>query len=91
MAEVRGSCDSRFEAVRAALAESLDGEDVGASAAVFVDGEPVADLWGGHTDRARTTAWERAGSHRAAGRAGAGLGAGHAGRVPLGHAGVRDR
>jgi CubicO group peptidase (beta-lactamase class C family) len=59
VAEVRGSCDSRFEAVRAALAESLDGEDVGASAAVFVDGEPVADLWGGHTDAARTTAWER--------------------------------
>jgi CubicO group peptidase (beta-lactamase class C family) len=59
VAEVRGSCDSRFEAVRAALAESLDSEDIGASAAVFVDGEPVADLWGGHTDAARTTAWER--------------------------------
>lgn len=59
MAEVRGSCDSRFEAVRVALAELLDGEDVGASAAVFVDGEPVADVWGGHTDAARTTAWER--------------------------------
>jgi CubicO group peptidase (beta-lactamase class C family) len=59
VAEVRGSCDKRFESVRVALAESLDGEDVGASAAVFVDGEPVADLWGGYTDAARTTRWQR--------------------------------
>jgi hypothetical protein len=30
VAEVHGTCDKRFEAVRDALAESLDGEDVGA-------------------------------------------------------------
>ena len=59
MADVQGECDKRFEAVRVALAESLDGDDVGASAAVFVDGEPVADVWGGHVDAARTAAWER--------------------------------
>ena len=47
MTEVAGECDKRFETVKKALAELLDGEDVGASAAVFVDGEPVADLWGG--------------------------------------------
>jgi CubicO group peptidase (beta-lactamase class C family) len=57
VAEVLGECDKRFEAVRKALAESLDGEDVGACAAVFVDGEPVADLWGGYADAARTVAW----------------------------------
>ncbi|MFG1942268.1 serine hydrolase domain-containing protein [Nonomuraea sp. NPDC048826] len=59
MAEVRGTCDDRFAGVRDALAASLDGDDVGASVAVFVDGEPVADLWGGHTDAARTVPWER--------------------------------
>ena len=59
MAEIKGSCDKRFEAVRDALAESLDDRDVGASAAVFVDGEMVADLWGGYTDGARTAAWQR--------------------------------
>ena len=32
---------------------------MGASVAVFVDGEPVADLWGGHVDTARTVAWDR--------------------------------
>jgi len=59
VADVQGVCDKRFEAVAMALAESLDGDDVGASAAVFVDGEPVADVWGGHADAARTTDWER--------------------------------
>jgi CubicO group peptidase (beta-lactamase class C family) len=59
VAEVQGAYDKRFEAVPMALAESLDGDDVGASAAVFVDGEPVADVWGGHVDAARTAAWER--------------------------------
>jgi CubicO group peptidase (beta-lactamase class C family) len=57
--EVKGSCDKRFETVRDALAESLDDRDVGASAAVFVDGELVADLWGGYADEARTAPWQR--------------------------------
>ena len=34
MAEIHGVCDERFGAVRDALAESLDADDVGASAAV---------------------------------------------------------
>jgi CubicO group peptidase (beta-lactamase class C family) len=53
VAEVHGTCDKRFDAVRVALAESLDDADVGASAAVFVDGEPVADLRGGYKDAKR--------------------------------------
>jgi CubicO group peptidase (beta-lactamase class C family) len=59
VAEVHGTCDKRFDAVRVALAESLDDVDVGASAAVFVDGEPVADLWGGYKDAKRTEPWEQ--------------------------------
>ncbi|HET7017072.1 MAG TPA: serine hydrolase domain-containing protein [Streptosporangiaceae bacterium] len=59
MAEIHGECDERFDAVRKALEECLDSVDVGASAAVFVDGEPVADLWGGYTDAGRTVPWER--------------------------------
>jgi CubicO group peptidase (beta-lactamase class C family) len=58
MVEVRGSCDARFSAVRDALAESLAGEDVGASVAVYLDGEPVVDIWGGYVDAARTTPWQ---------------------------------
>ncbi|EIV92117.1 EstA family serine hydrolase [Frankia sp. QA3] len=59
MIEVAGSYDRRFTAVRDALAQSLAAEDVGASAAVHLDGELVVDVWGGHTDAGRTVAWER--------------------------------
>jgi CubicO group peptidase (beta-lactamase class C family) len=59
VAEIQGTCDKRFDAVRVALAESLDDTDVGAAAAVFIDGQPVADLWGGYTDAQRTTRWQQ--------------------------------
>jgi CubicO group peptidase (beta-lactamase class C family) len=60
LADVHGTCDERFAAVRYALSENLDaGLDIGASVAVFLDGEPVVDIWGGHRDAARTLPWER--------------------------------
>jgi len=59
-ADVQGVCDERFQAVKATLAGSLDsGADIGASVAVFVDGEPVVDIWGGYADEARTRPWQR--------------------------------
>ncbi|MFD9791510.1 serine hydrolase domain-containing protein [Streptomyces sp. NPDC059070] len=59
MTDVKGFCEPRFEAVRAALATLLGKDDVGASAAVYVDGEPVVDIWGGYADVDRSVAWER--------------------------------
>src|SRR6266704_2362202 len=59
MAEIQGVCDKRFGAVRDALAASLEKDDVGASAAVYLDGEPVVDIWGGYADAARTVPWQR--------------------------------
>jgi CubicO group peptidase (beta-lactamase class C family) len=57
---VHGTCDERFHAVRDVLVRQLaTGADVGASAAVFIDGEPVVDIWGGYFDEARTRPWER--------------------------------
>jgi CubicO group peptidase (beta-lactamase class C family) len=57
---IQGTCDERFEAVREAFAKNFDEErEVGASVAVFVEGEPVVDLWGGWTDEAHTVPWER--------------------------------
>ncbi len=51
MADVQGTCDERFESVRTTFASNFDnGLDVGASVAVFHDGEPVVDLWGGTID-----------------------------------------
>ncbi len=59
MAEISGSCDESFASVPRALAAFLDAGDVGGSAAVFVAGEPVADVWGGFADAERTTPWQR--------------------------------
>ncbi|MFB7709012.1 serine hydrolase domain-containing protein [Streptomyces sp. NPDC056105] len=57
---IRGHCDARFEAVRAAFEENFDErEELGAAVTVLIDGAPVVDLWGGWADAARTRAWER--------------------------------
>jgi len=59
MADVNGTCDPRFSAVRDALEGNLDsGEDLGASLVVDIDGERVIDVWGGFRDAGRTTAWD---------------------------------
>ncbi|MFC4492808.1 serine hydrolase domain-containing protein [Streptomyces ovatisporus] len=59
MADIQGSYDDLFTAVPSALAGLLDDGDAGASVAVFVDGEPVVDVWGGFADGARTIPWQR--------------------------------
>jgi CubicO group peptidase (beta-lactamase class C family) len=57
MAEVHGTCDDRFGAVREALERNLQVEELGARVAVDLDGEIVVDIWGGHTDITQTTPW----------------------------------
>jgi CubicO group peptidase (beta-lactamase class C family) len=59
MAEVNGSCDDRLTGVRTAFEQQLDGEELGGSIAVDLDGATVVDLWGGFRDEARTTPWTR--------------------------------
>jgi CubicO group peptidase (beta-lactamase class C family) len=59
MADIQGSYDELFTAVPRALARLLDDGDTGASVAVFVDGEPVVDVWGGFADADRTIPWQR--------------------------------
>ena len=49
--DIHGTCHDQFALVREAFAHNLNtGQDIGASVAVFVDGEPVVDLWGGYFD-----------------------------------------
>jgi CubicO group peptidase (beta-lactamase class C family) len=56
--EVKGDCSERFEGVRDALAEKLaSGDELGASIVINIDGEVVADIWGGFRDEARTVPW----------------------------------
>src|ERR1700754_2415679 len=59
MADVQGSYDELFTAVPSVLSRLLDDGDAGAAAAVFVDGEPVVDVWGGFADADRTIPWQR--------------------------------
>jgi CubicO group peptidase (beta-lactamase class C family) len=60
VADIKGSWEPRFDGVVHSLGSSLDaGTDVGAAVAVFVDGEPVVDVWGGYVDEARSAPWEQ--------------------------------
>ncbi|MEO5900655.1 MAG: serine hydrolase domain-containing protein [Ilumatobacteraceae bacterium] len=56
---MQGFCNAPFEKLTDVLSGSLDdGGDLGASVAVTIEGELVADFWGGWQDAARTTPWE---------------------------------
>ncbi|MFG2474957.1 serine hydrolase domain-containing protein [Streptomyces fagopyri] len=58
--DVRGHCDARFTAVRAAFEENFrDRAELGAAVTVTLGGETVVDLWGGWADAGRTRPWER--------------------------------
>jgi CubicO group peptidase (beta-lactamase class C family) len=58
--EIHGTCMDQFTRVRDVFVQQLtDGTDIGASLAVFVDGEPVIDLWGGYFDDSFTRPWSR--------------------------------
>jgi len=59
VADIQGDYDQRFSAVARTLAALLENGDLGASAAVFLDGEPVVDIWGGFADVQRTGPWRR--------------------------------
>jgi CubicO group peptidase (beta-lactamase class C family) len=59
-AEVQGVCEDQFRPVWEQLQRQIDqGDDVGASVAVTLDGELVVDIWGGWADEARAVPWER--------------------------------
>jgi CubicO group peptidase (beta-lactamase class C family) len=60
MAEIEGKYEEQFKPVADALSRNLDsGADVGASVAVFIEGEPVVDIWGGYSDTDQTRRWEQ--------------------------------
>lgn len=60
MPPIHGHCDERFAAVRSAFESNFrERDELGAAVTVLVGGEPVADLWGGWADGARTRPWEQ--------------------------------
>ncbi len=58
--DVQGFSDAKFDGLKEVSASQLaSGEDLGASLALRVDGEPLVDLWGGWLDEAKTTPWQK--------------------------------
>jgi CubicO group peptidase (beta-lactamase class C family) len=56
---IGGTCDSRFEPVRAAFCENFTQRgETGAAICVTIGGRVVADLWGGWTSAAKVTRWQ---------------------------------
>lgn len=59
MADISGFCDSRFESLIDVLSAQIDeGEDLGSSVAVTLEGEMVVDIWGGWCDSERQHPWQ---------------------------------
>jgi CubicO group peptidase (beta-lactamase class C family) len=58
--DISGTCAPKLGAVKDAFAANFaKNGDVGASAAVVMNGELVVDIWGGHQDVAKTQPWQR--------------------------------
>ncbi len=58
--EIQGRTHPKFQAVRDAFAkEFADGNELGASLCLTLEGETVVDLWAGFRDEARTEPWQR--------------------------------
>src|SRR5258708_22287468 len=58
--KVEGTCDPKFNRVKDVFAENFEKRnEVGAAAAVMLDGKSVVDIWAGHADREKSKPWTR--------------------------------
>ncbi|HEY6298346.1 MAG TPA: serine hydrolase domain-containing protein [Candidatus Binatus sp.] len=58
--KIEGTCDPKFNRVKDVFAENFEKRgEVGAAAAVMLDGKSVVDIWAGHADREKTRPWTR--------------------------------
>jgi CubicO group peptidase (beta-lactamase class C family) len=58
--KIEGTCDPKFSRVKDTFAENFEKRgEVGAAAAVMLDGKSVVDIWAGHADREKTRPWTR--------------------------------
>jgi len=59
MAELLGTCDRRFDLLRAAIRDNIDsGEELGLSLVIEIDGAVLVDMWGGYRDLDHRHAWD---------------------------------
>jgi CubicO group peptidase (beta-lactamase class C family) len=58
--KIEGTCDPKFSRVKDVFIENFEKRnEVGAAAAVMLDGKSVVDIWAGHADREKTRPWTR--------------------------------
>jgi CubicO group peptidase (beta-lactamase class C family) len=58
--KVEGTCDPKFNRVKDVFVENFEKRnEVGAAAAVMLDGKSIVDIWAGHADREKTRPWTR--------------------------------
>ena len=56
--DIQGHCDPKFATMRDALARNFtEHEEIGSAVAVYLEGEKVVDLWGGHMDTQGARSW----------------------------------
>ncbi len=59
MTQIAGKCAAGFDRVEQAFAANFASGEHGAGLCVVLDGRPVVDVWGGFTDEARQSLWQR--------------------------------
>src|SRR4051812_16414771 len=58
--EVKGRVEKGWERVADTFGANFqNGRDLGASCCVYLDGQPVVDIWGGLADRETGRPWQR--------------------------------
>ena len=57
---IKGTCEDKFLKVKE-LFDELHGTDreIGSSFAVYKDGDPIVDIWGGFSSKEKTKEWEQ--------------------------------
>ena len=57
---IKGTCEDKFIKVKE-LFDELHNTDreIGSSFAVYKDGEPIIDIWGGFSSKEKTKEWEQ--------------------------------
>ena len=59
MTLIDGYCAPKFERVKEAFEQNFEANDeIGASVSIFCGSDRLVDLWGGHTDREKSTPWQ---------------------------------
>ncbi|MBK49439.1 MAG: esterase [Chloroflexi bacterium] len=58
--EVHGQCDPQFNKVRETFKKLYrEDREIGSCFAVYKDGKPLVDLWGGYQDKEKTKSWQK--------------------------------